>query len=49
MDNPFIPVLSIEGKWKVSQNRLPADRQGVIEGLRAERVCPSMLAVMDNG
>lgn len=42
-----IPIGSIEGKWKVSQNRLPADRQGVIDGLRAEQACPSMLAVME--
>lgn len=42
-----IPILSIEGKWKVSQNRLPADRQGVIDGLRTEQVCPSMLATME--
>lgn len=42
-----IPIRSIEGKWKVSQNRLPADRQGVIDGLRSEQVCPSMLATMD--
>lgn len=42
-----IPISSIEGKWKVSQNRLPADRQGVIDGLRAEQVCPSMLAAME--
>lgn len=42
-----IPILSIEGKWKVSQNRLPADRQGVIDGLRSEQICPSMLALMD--
>lgn len=41
-----IPVGAIEGKWKVSQNRLPADRQGVIDGLRTEQVCPAMLATM---
>ena len=29
-----IPISSIEGKWKVSQNRSEADRQGVIAGLR---------------
>jgi transcriptional regulator len=29
-----IPIARLEGKWKVSQNRVPADRQGVIEGLR---------------
>lgn len=31
-----IPVRSIEGKWKVSQNRQPADRAGVAAGLRAD-------------
>ena len=31
-----IPILTIEGKWKVSQNRSPADRQGVYEGLHSE-------------
>jgi len=29
-----ILVTSIEGKWKVSQNRAQADREGVIAGLR---------------
>lgn len=28
-----IPIASIEGKWKVSQNRPAADRAGVVEGL----------------
>lgn len=32
-----IPISRIEGKWKVSQNRTAADRQGVAEGLAAER------------
>lgn len=31
-----IPIARIEGKWKVSQNRSAADRQGVIDGLRQE-------------
>jgi len=31
-----IPIASLEGKWKVSQNRSAADRQGVIEGLKRE-------------
>jgi len=30
-----IAVTEIEGKWKMSQNRAPADRAGVIAGLRA--------------
>jgi transcriptional regulator len=41
-----IPILSIEGKWKASQNRLPADRQGVINGLSAEGNCPAMVDLM---
>lgn len=28
-----IPVQRLEGKWKMSQNRSPADRQGVVDGL----------------
>lgn len=44
-----IPVLSIEGKWKVSQNRLAEDRHGVISGLREERSCPEMLELMERG
>jgi transcriptional regulator len=31
-----IPIARIEGKWKVSQNRPPADRAGVRDGLAAE-------------
>ena len=31
-----IPLRSLVGKWKVSQNRPPADRRGVAEGLAAE-------------
>ena len=31
-----IPVERLVGKWKLSQNRLPDDRQGVIEGLARE-------------
>jgi transcriptional regulator len=31
-----IPIASLSGKWKVSQNRLPRDREGVIEGLKRE-------------
>jgi transcriptional regulator len=30
-----IPILRIEAKWKVSQNRVAADRVGVVEGLEA--------------
>jgi transcriptional regulator len=31
-----VEVVEWTGKWKVSQNRLPADRLGVQDGLRAE-------------
>ena len=31
-----LPVERLEGKWKLSQNRTEADRQGVIEGLEGE-------------
>jgi transcriptional regulator len=31
-----IPIARLDGKWKVSQNRSPADRRGVIEALDAE-------------
>ena len=30
-----LPIARIEGKWKMSQNRPAADREGVIEGLSA--------------
>jgi transcriptional regulator len=30
-----IPVTRLQGKWKMSQNRLPQDRDGVIAGLEA--------------
>ena len=30
-----IDIAAIDGKWKVSQNRSAADRQGVVEGLTA--------------
>jgi len=31
-----IPISRIEGKWKMSQNRPPADREGVVAGLRTD-------------
>jgi transcriptional regulator len=37
-----IPIASIEGKWKVSQNRSLADRQGVYEGLQSEGINDDM-------
>ena len=33
-----IDITRLEGKWKVSQNRPAADRQGVAQGLRTEGV-----------
>jgi transcriptional regulator len=30
-----LPIARLSGKWKVSQNRNAADRQGVVDGLRA--------------
>lgn len=37
-----IPISTIVGKWKVSQNRSAADRQGVEEGLRTQGVSEDM-------
>jgi transcriptional regulator len=37
-----IAISSIVGKWKVSQNRSEADRQGVEEGLRREGINDEM-------
>lgn len=31
-----LPITTLEGKWKMSQNRTPEDRAGVREGLSAE-------------
>jgi transcriptional regulator len=31
-----IPIARLQGKWKMSQNRPPADRQGVIDALSQE-------------
>ena len=42
-----IPVETIEGKWKLSQNKLPVDRQGVVDGLKAEDLCPMMVRAME--
>lgn len=39
-----IPITNIEGKWKMSQNRSPNDRAGVISGLE-ERGSPLDLEV----
>lgn len=44
-----IPILSIEGKWKISQNRPAIDREGVVDGLRTEGTCQAMLDLMELG
>ena len=31
-----IPIRSLQGKWKMSQNRTPADREAVANGLRTQ-------------
>lgn len=31
-----MPIARLEGKWKMSQNRPPADRAGVVDGLGAD-------------
>jgi transcriptional regulator len=42
-----IPVSSIEGKWKVSQNQSAADRTGVHEGLRSEGINEDMAQLVE--
>jgi len=44
-----IPISTIEGKWKVSQNRSAADRQGVEEGLRQEGISEEMARLVAQG
>ena len=41
-----IPIAHIEGKWKVSQNRPMADREGVVTGLFAEGQSPDMARIV---
>lgn len=41
-----IPICRLEGKWKASQNRTPAERNGVIVGL-AQRNTPESLAMSE--
>lgn len=41
-----MPISRMQGKWKINQNRTPADRLGVIENLRTLAE-PSQLAVAD--
>lgn len=44
-----IPVRRIEGKWKMSQNRLPRDRDGVINALtsQSDKDSAAMLRAME--
>jgi len=42
-----LPIDRIEGKWKASQNQPEGNRQGVVEGLRAEG--STMAAVVERG
>lgn len=44
-----IPISTIEGKWKVSQNRSAADRQSVQEGLLQEGVNEEMAKLVAQG
>lgn len=37
-----IAISAIEGKWKVSQNRPEADREGVVRGMTEEGLAPDM-------
>jgi transcriptional regulator len=39
-----ISITRIEGKWKLSQNRLQADRQGVADGLRTQSEAGNAMA-----
>src|SRR5665213_3504529 len=41
-----IPIARIEGKWKVSQNRPMADREGVVTGLVTEGKSPDMARIV---
>jgi transcriptional regulator len=42
-----IRILSIDGKWKASQNRTQTDRQGVMDGLRTEGASASIMRMME--
>lgn len=42
-----IPIRAITGKWKVSQNRTEADRQGVAQGLRHDRADEAMARLVE--
>lgn len=42
-----ITIERFQGKWKVSQNRTPADRAGAVAGLRASG-CPAMAGLVSD-
>lgn len=42
-----IPIAQLEGKWKMSQNKEEADRQGVLRGMRATDDAHANQAVAD--
>ncbi len=50
-----VEITALTGKWKMSQNRSPADRAGVVAGLRAdggpeaEAVADAVAAAMERG
>lgn len=44
-----IPILAIDGKWKMSQNRSPADRLGVRDGLQDEGRTEEIARLVDPG
>jgi transcriptional regulator len=37
-----LPIERLDGKWKLSQNRTPADQAGVVDGLRADGTPPQV-------
>jgi transcriptional regulator len=41
-----IEIARLEGKWKVSQNRPPADREGVVEGLAGQGEASAAMAAL---
>ena len=42
-----LPIDTLEGKWKTSQNKTPADQRGVIAGLRDEAGADAMAALVE--
>ena len=41
-----VPIARIQGKWKASQNRPMADREGVVTGLVSEGQSPDMARIV---